>query len=157
MRTATMLFLMLGWMACAPNTLQTAELVPVVTFSDGVKQFISLVQLRMTGHPVIPDQEILSCITGTIRGNQIEITGVLPTRLTRIAPGSVSYEPCPRETLGTWHSHPPNSGYGDGCWFSTTDMEAFMSNEHEWVQVVSCQRGDSVTLLSRVKKGYSTR
>lgn len=57
-------------------------------------------------------REVVLCLTGRVRGDTAMVDGFhMPTpRLS--TPTRSSFEPCPPETLASWHNHPPLPGPG---------------------------------------------
>lgn len=143
--------LLLG--ACAMKVPEP-ERAPVLVVDSATVEFFTMLHRRAVNHPDVPNREIVLCLYGRIRGHEISIDTYRSPRLRAETDTSITYIPCSGPGyLGTWHTHPEGS-WGDGCWHSAPDREAFHARPENIVALVTCRGG---RILALVKKGYSRR
>jgi hypothetical protein len=119
-------------------------------FADSAfNQFFANARNRQNGHSTLPDQEIVTCLYGVIRGDTAYLAFVRPTFSSPEGASLVHYAACAKTVakvlgelvlLGTWHPHGPDSLPHGGCYFSTVDDRSFQLTDAP-LDFVSCKDG----------------
>jgi hypothetical protein len=129
---------MVGCRATAPVVMPPSQLV----FAPHLQSNLGILAEGL-------EREIPLCLTGPIRGDTAEVTGIHIPKIVRSDTVSTDYEgdTCPANTLAFWHNHPkpetvdfeekPNPG----CWLSWTDLRTSI-REGRLFEVVQTSRGN---------------
>ena len=143
-----------GILSCAPK-----EIVPIdsrVRVDTATFQFLAMLQMRMQGHTVYPDHEIVLCLYGQKRLGVFVVESFRATRIRFASATTVHYDDCAktRDYLGTVHTHLPADYNGDGvpedaCWFSGKDMQSFTNDLDAVLDLVVCGNGVLIGKLKR--------
>jgi proteasome lid subunit RPN8/RPN11 len=82
--------------------------------------------------------EQVRCLEGSREGNQVTIDRAEEPQIITASRGAVRYQPCPRETIALWHTHPPISGLRPEhlCYLSTVDIAAALNRRAPPIQIV---------------------
>lgn len=82
--------------------------------------------------------ELVRCLEGSREGDHITIDRAEEPQIITANHGAVRYQPCPRETLALWHTHPPISGLRPEhlCYLSTVDIATALNRRAPPVQIV---------------------
>lgn len=117
-----------------------------MAWAQGAKQHVTIMHSILT-------IEWVQCVHGLITQDTIYVYALSSTLIKRADTLGVEFEagPCmPPHGIGTWHFH-LRSHYGDGCWFSQSDI-AVQERLPIPVAFVSC--GDRDRVLMRVRSDY---